>query len=303
MSSEERRIEFRQVALELSKSFNFGKDGDDASRAVVGYPNGKQVISALEFLAESLFPGRTSPLEISEQELPGFIESRIEQGALLLLPELRKALALKLPATSSVAPESADSVLSALLQSLVGIRSMLIEDLKAAYAGDPAARSFAEILIAYPGFIAILTHRIAHELYQLQVPIIPRIMSEWVHAATGIDIHPGAKIGGGFFLDHGTGVVIGETAHIGERVKIYQGVTLGARSFTVDEQGNLVKGAQRHPSVQHDVVIYANATILGGDTVIGEGSVIGGNVFLTESVPARSTVMLEEKGLRIRTRL
>jgi len=167
---------------------------------------------------------------------------------------------------------------------------MITEDTRAAYEGDPAALSFAEVQIAYPGLLAVVSHRIAHELYRQEVPIVPRVMSEWIHTKTGIDIHPGARIGHGFFIDHGTGVVIGETTEIGNRVKVYQGVTLGARSFPLDENGMPIKHIKRHPTVEEDVVIYSNASILGGDTVIGKGSTIGGNVFLMDSVPPHSVV-------------
>ena len=174
---------------------------------------------------------------------------------------------------------------------LPDLREILQQDAVAAYEGDPAAKSVAEVVLAYPGMYAITVHRIAHALYMLDVPLIPRMMSEIAHSKTGIDIHPGAKIGPRFFIDHGTGVVIGETCVIGRNVKLYQGVTLGALSFAKDPvTGVLVKGVHRHPGVGDDVVIYAGATILGGDTFIGSGSVIGGNVWLTSSVPPGSRV-------------
>jgi serine O-acetyltransferase len=166
----------------------------------------------------------------------------------------------------------------------------LIEDIRAAYDGDPAAHSYAEVKMAYPGILAIASHRIAHELYKLDLPAIPRVMSERTHSKTGCDIHPGAQIGRGFFVDHPTGVVIGETAVIGNRVKLYQGVTIGAKSFPLDENGFPIKHVRRHPTVEDEVVVYSNATILGGDTVIGKGSIIGGAVFLLESVPPNSFV-------------
>ena len=163
--------------------------------------------------------------------------------------------------------------------------------MQAAYDGDPAALTYAEVLLAYPGFLAIAAHRIAHLLYDLRVPVIPRLMSEWVHTQTGADIHPGATIGPSFFIDHATGVVIGETAEIGAHVKIYQGVTLGAKSFELDPASGLpVKHIKRHPTIRDRVILYANATVLGGDVVVGEDSVIGSNVFLTDSVPPRTLV-------------
>ena len=173
------------------------------------------------------------------------------------------------------------------------IRALLQADVLAAYEGDPAAHSNMEIVMSYPGLLAIATHRVAHVLYEQDVHLLPRVMSEYAHSKTGIDIHPGAKIGQGFFIDHGTGVVIGETCEIGRNVRLYQGVTLGALSFRKDDDGHLVKGIKRHPNVEDDVIIYANATILGGETTIGRGSVIGGNVWLTHSVPPGSKVFYE----------
>jgi len=171
---------------------------------------------------------------------------------------------------------------------------MLAKDILAAYDGDPAAHCIDEILLSYPAAYAITAYRAAHELHRIGVPLIPRMLTELAHSRTGIDIHPGASIGESFFIDHGTGVVIGETTIIGNNVKLYQGVTLGALSFPKDEKGRLLRGQKRHPTIEDRVVIYAGATILGGDTVIGEGSIIGGNVWLTESVPPGSRVAQAE---------
>ena len=184
----------------------------------------------------------------------------------------------------------ADDEAASLVKSLPDIKAALLKDAEALYEGDPAATSIAEIILSYPGFLAIAIYRIAHKLYERKIPIIPRIMTEYAHERTGIDIHAGAKIGEYFFIDHGTGIVIGETTTIGDRVKIYQGVTLGAKSFELDDDGNPVKGIKRHPDIGNNVIIYANATILGGNTKIGDGCVIGGNVWLTRSVEAGSTV-------------
>lgn len=180
---------------------------------------------------------------------------------------------------------SAEQICESVLLELCGIREMLILDAGATLRGDPAAVSVEEIMLCYPGFFAILIHRVANLLFRLGVPMLPRLLSELAHGATGIDIHPGATIGSSFCIDHGTGVVIGETARIGDRVKLYQGVTLGAKSFDTDSDGELVRGKKRHPDIGNDVVIYAGATILGADTVVGDRSVIGGNVWLTSSVP------------------
>src|SRR5439155_12838345 len=180
------------------------------------------------------------------------------------------------------------------------LRYMLQQDAEAAFVGDPAAQSQYEIVFCYPGLEAIATYRIAHELLLLDVPLIPRIMTEHAHSKTGIDIHPGARIGPGFFIDHGTGVVIGETCDIGAHVKLYQGVTLGALSFPRDAAGNIIRGMKRHPTLEDDVVVYANATILGGETVIGHHAVIGSNVWLTQSVEPNTVVSLEKPSLRIK---
>jgi len=187
------------------------------------------------------------------------------------------------------------------LNSLPDIREVLATDVQASFDGDPAASGPDEIIFCYPGLEAITVHRIAHQLHTQGVPLIPRIMSEWSHSRTGIDIHPGARIGPAFFIDHGTGVVIGETCEIAANVKIYQGVTLGALSFDRDTQGNLVRGTKRHPTIEEGVVIYANATILGGETVVGRNSVIGASVSLTRSVPPETVVTIERPTLRFRT--
>lgn len=186
------------------------------------------------------------------------------------------------------------------LETIPRVRELLASDVQAAYDGDPAATSLDEIIFCYPGLEAITVQRMAHELYGLQVPIIPRMMTEWAHSRTGIDIHPGANIGPSFFIDHGTGVVIGETTDIAAQVKLYQGVTLGALSFPKDAQGNIIRGKKRHPTIEDGVVIYANATILGGDTVIGAGSAIGASVSLTKSVPPNTLVTVEKPSLRFR---
>ena len=172
---------------------------------------------------------------------------------------------------------------------------MLLKDIEALYEGDPAARSPEEVILSYPGFYAISIYRIAHEFYKMGVPYMPRLMTEFAHEKTGIDIHAGATVGDHFFIDHGTGIVIGETTTIGSRVKIYQGVTLGAKSFELDSDGNPVKGIKRHPDIGNDCIIYANATILGGNTKIGDGSVIGGNVWLSHSVEPGSVVYYNAK--------
>lgn len=196
-------------------------------------------------------------------------------------------------------PAMSEAAVEALLLSLPELRRVMKSDVAAAYEGDPAARSFEEIILSYPGIKAITIQKMAHVLYQQGVPLLPRMMTEYAHSHTGIDIHPGATLGAGFFIDHGTGVVIGETAVIGDGAKVYQGVTLGALSFPKDENGQIIKGIKRHPTIEKNVTIYAGATILG-DIVIGEGAVIGGNVWLTESVAAGAKVTISTPELTIR---
>jgi serine O-acetyltransferase len=186
------------------------------------------------------------------------------------------------------------------VESIPQIRTLLATDVRAAFEGDPAAKSYDEIVFSYPGVFAIMVYRCAHQLHEQQVPLLPRIMTEYAHSFTGIDIHPGAEIGESFFIDHGTGVVIGETTVIGKNVRLYQGVTLGALSLPKDA-GKRLRGKKRHPTIEDDVIIYAGATILGGDTVIGARSVIGGNVWITESVPPDTKVFLERPGLVMRS--
>lgn len=197
--------------------------------------------------------------------------------------------ALLRAAITPLMPE-ADQVIVSILDRLPAVRAMLLEDAQAITSGDPAAASIEEVIIAYPGFLATAVHRLSHELYLREVPLFPRVLSEWAHRETGIDIHPGARIGAAFAIDHGTGVVIGETSEIGDRVRIYQGVTLGALAVSKKLQNR-----KRHPTIGNDVVIYANATILGGMTLVGDRSVIGGNVWLTSSVPERSVVQFTSR--------
>lgn len=189
-----------------------------------------------------------------------------------------------------------ESLAYSILAEMPRIKALLIKDVQAIYEGDPAARSPEEVIISYPGFFAISVYRIAHELYRLGIPYLPRIMTEYAHEKTGVDIHAGATVGEYFFIDHGTGIVIGETTTIGDHVKIYQGVTLGAKSFELDEDGNPVKGTKRHPDIGNNCIIYANATVLGGNTKIGDGTVIGANVWVTRSVDPGSTVYYNNKG-------
>lgn len=250
--------------------------------AELAEPTEKQDFSGLRQHAEQL-----TDLLIRAM-YPNYATDAIPRQAALSEAVGHLAFCLKL-----VAPEREDreEVIQTLLKELPEVRRAIRTDLEAAYAGDPAAKSVDEVILCYPAFTAISTYRIAHILYREQVPLLPRVMTEYAHRLTGIDIHPGATIGDYFFIDHGTGVVIGETTTIGEHVKLYQHVTLGAKSFAVGEDGTLVKGIKRHPDIGDRVVVYSGATILGGDTQIGNDCVIGGSVWLTHSVAAGKQVL------------
>ena len=270
-------------------------------------PNYETVITATEDLREVLFPGyrRRDGLHLGNVTYhTGDLIDRLHDQ---LAVQIARALCHEAGKNTRCDPQQKADFESlgqtkalAFLERLPELRHILALDVQAAYVGDPACKSLDEVIFCYPGLEAITVYRLAHLLCDLKVPLIPRMMTEWSHRRTGIDIHPGATIGRHFFIDHGTGVVIGETTEIGDHVKLYQGVTLGALSFPMDEQGNLVRGQKRHPTIEDRVVIYANATILGGETVIGHDAVIGSSTWITRSVPPRTVVMLEKPALRIR---
>lgn len=266
------------------------------TRRGVNLPGQKAMVAVLKELLSALFPGCLTYEPIDHEDLPE-MRTRLRGVAAELIDQIARIEAYRV--LERTRPEGFDcrrrarEVVEVLFARLPEIRARLQADVLAAYEGDPAAHSNMEIVMSYPGLLAIATHRVAHVLYEQDVHLLPRVMSEYAHSKTGIDIHPGATIGQGFFIDHGTGVVIGETCVIGRNVRLYQGVTLGALSFRKDDDGHLVKGIKRHPNVEDDVIIYANATILGGETTIGRGSVIGGNVWLTHSVPPGSKVFYE----------
>ncbi len=247
------------------------------------------VIDALIRLRTLLLPGLYEYGVSKDQSMP---DQKIHQTAVILCNLIHEVLVHVGKPTKKTADliQTAETCTIKILEQLPEIGRTLETDIQAAYEGDPAATSYEEVILSYPSLEAISIFRVAHLFYQLHIPIIPRIMTEYAHKNTGIDIHPGASIGSHFFIDHGTGVVIGETCTLGSRVKLYQGVTLGAKSFPLDKDGNPIKGVKRHPDIEDNVVIYAGATILGGNTRIGHDSVIGGNVWLMESVPPYSTV-------------
>ena len=248
-------------------------------------------------LSAALFPTHYGRPNLTDESIDYFVGDTLNTTLNRLSEQVRRGLLFSVPAGEEHDAASDDAALAqqarditrAFAASLPDIRALLVSDVQAAYAGDPAATSVAEIMLCYPGAIAILYHRLAHRLHALGAPFLARLIADIAHTLTGIDIHPGAHIGASFFIDHGTGVVIGETAIIGQRVRLYQAVTLGAKRFPADASGALIKGTPRHPIVEDDVVIYAGATVLGRIT-IGAGSTIGGNVWLTQSVPANSNV-------------
>ncbi len=263
-------------------------------------PSKKDIIKILNDLIDIIFPGCFTEKELNGVNIKYFLIDRANDVFEKLSIEIAKSFRHNHDIKNHQCDICDDCVEKGietamfLLDSIPELRRKIVLDVKAAFKGDPAAKSYNEIIFSYPGLIAITIHRIAHILYNKEIPLIPRIMSEYSHSLTGIDIHPGARIGENFFIDHGTGVVIGETTEIGDNVKIYQGVTLGGKSFPKDEKGNIIKGRKRHPTIEENVTIYSGATILGGDTVIGKNSVIGGNVWIVNSIDPNSLVTLTE---------
>ena len=251
-------------------------------------PDRLEIVKVIHELQALLFP------MAFRREYPDMADETLLSRALYRLRDQLAAAMRFQDLGEEAAREGADRIIAGFAKRLPEIKRLLLLDVEALYEGDPAASCREEVMVTYPGFRAISIFRIAHELYTLKAPLIPRIMTEYAHEKTGIDIHPGATVGEYFFIDHGTGIVVGETTVIGDHVKLYQGVTLGAKSFELDEHGNPVKNIKRHPNIGNHVVIYANATILGGDTVIGDNCVIGGNTWLTSSVEAGSVVAYRE---------
>jgi serine O-acetyltransferase len=257
-------------------------------------PSRSEIVKVVELLKSVLFPGYFGNRDITEESLTYHLGATLHRISLIMVDEVHRGLCFacakdKDDRTPTRCLSRAKGITSEFLGKLPEIRRLLALDAMAAYEGDPAAPGPSEAIFCYPGVHALTSHRIAHELFKLDVPLIPRIISEHAHSETGIDIHPGATIGERFFIDHGTGVVIGETTVIGDRVRLYQGVTLGAKSFPLDDDGNPIKGIDRHPIIEDEVTIYSGATILGKVT-IGKGSIIGGNVWLTKGAPAGSRI-------------
>jgi serine O-acetyltransferase len=276
---------------------SYSTTGGFNNRVSHNMPSTRAVGQICHDLLQLLFPGFHDDDAVHYGSLAELTGVRLAKVASRLEDQVRKSVRIGNPQkpTGRTPP-----ILRQFFSSLADVRELLRTDIEAAYEGDPATLYREEIILSYPAVEAIAIQRLAHILYVTGTPILPRMMTEWAHSRTGIDIHPGARIGSHFFIDHGTGVVIGETCKIGKNVKLYNGVTLGARSFAKDDAGHIVKGGKRHPDVEDNVTIYPNSTILGGETVIGTNSTIGANVFLMHSVPADSLVIYEEKQLVIR---
>ena len=281
----------------------YGADARAVALAPRGLPEPDAIARVLQDVLALLYPGYFGRRDLGH----GDVAAEIGAGLAALRPrvenEIRQSLShAQQRGIAAPGEAAAGRLCDSFLASLPQIRALLNEDVQAAIEGDPAATSADEVILAYPGLLAVSVYRIAHALHVLGVPLIPRMMSEWAHSRTGCDIHPAAQIGPAFFIDHATGVVIGATAVVGARVRLYQGVTLGAISLPRDSSGQFIRARKRHPTVESGVTIYANATVLGGDTVIGADSVIGGSVFLTRSVAPRSRVSLKEPDLRVASR-
>jgi serine O-acetyltransferase len=263
-------------------------------------PSRDAVIQGIGLLQQLVFPGYFGKQGLTAESFPYHAGGVLLELLPLLHEQVRRGLEHAAETTGEKPHEAlAGRIVADFLQRLPAVRQMLAADVQAAFAADPAARSTDETIFCYPGVFAIMVQRLAHELWTLGAPLLPRIMTEYAHSLTGIDIHPGARLGESFFIDHGTGVVIGETTEIGRNVKLYQGVTLGALAPAA---GQILRGVKRHPTLEDDVIIYAGATILGGDTVIGKGAVINGNVFVTTSVPPHTIVGMEPPKLTYRQR-
>lgn len=269
-------------------------------------PSTAAIVQICDALLELTYPGFFGRLGLTQHNIAYHVGERLPRLWELLRAQVYECLCYEAECRGEAADAEAPcrtracDLARAFIDCLPETRARLAADVQAAYDGDPAAANPDECILAYPGVLAITIHRYAHTLYELGVPLMPRIMSEHAHRLTGIDIHPGARIGRSFFIDHGTGVVIGETAEIGDNVKIYQGVTLGAISFPKDERGRLIRGQKRHPTVGNNVTIYANAIVLGGETKLGEGAIVGGSVFLTQSVAAGHQVSITPPVLKVR---
>ena len=285
-------------------------DSDERTRHIDrGFlPSRAEIVEIVQLLLELAYPGHYGRQNLNRHNVKFHVGELLPKIGEKLFEQILQCLCyqeeLEGRTEQGTAPcdKNARRITLAFLERLPAIRDVLAGDVQAAFDGDPAAVNTDEVILAYPGVLAVTVYRFAHELHRLEVPLMPRIMTEWAHAVTGVDIHPGATIGRSFFIDHATGVVIGETTEIGESVKLYQGVTLGALSFPKDERGRLIRGYKRHPTVCDQVTIYANATVLGGETELGAESVVGASVFLTSSIPSNASASLEAPQIKLLTR-
>lgn len=272
-------------AIKAALLASYEADGGINHLDGINLPSQESVNELCRTFMHLLFPGYFEETCVTKKDVPALVGSLLDRLDQRLRSEVEKSLRF---ARHEDPAGAAHTITTDVLRRLPELRKLIHTDVLAAYQGDPAARNIEEIILAYPCVLVISLQRVAHVLYRLQVPLLPRMMTEYAHERTGCDIHPGAEIGTHFFVDHCTGVVIGETARLGNHVKIYQGVTLGAKSFQIDDKGHPVKGVKRHPKLEDNVIVYPGATILGGDTVIGENSIVGSNVWLMQSMPPNS---------------
>jgi serine O-acetyltransferase len=265
-------------------------------------PNREEIIEISRLFLQIFYPGYFGRQDLTDDNVAYHVGALLSDLRTRLTDQIELCLchAAESGAPVDACTDRARGLALRILSRIPELRATLIADVQAAMDGDPAAHSLHEVILAYPGVLAVTVYRVAHELYTMGVPLMPRIMTEWAHSTTGADIHPGAQIGRSFFVDHATGVVVGETSVIGQNVKLYQGVTLGALSHPKDDQGRIIRDSKRHPTVEDGVTVYANATVLGGATTVGAGSVVGGSVFVTKSVPAGARVAMKPPELTVK---
>ena len=296
--------ELQQLAGQIVASY--GTDKRTERIGMTALPSHSRIIEILDLTRQLLFPGYLGHKTLTQANVGYHVGTLLVRLGADLTEQINHCLCMDRGCTAchdaDKCRRDAETIAVEFFRRIPKLRDLLALDAQAAYDGDPAAKSIDEILYGYPGFYAVTVYRIAHELLELGVQLMPRIMTEHAHSLTGCDIHPGAQIGRSFFIDHATGVVIGETARIGENVKMYQGVTLGAKSFPKDERGRIIKGLQRHPTIEDNVTIYPNATILGGETVIGRGVTVGGNAYIMESIEADHLVTHKAPELELRSK-
>jgi len=300
MTDQTRKNTLDAMTAQILRSYRSHKDISRVGQQFL--PSRQRIVAGLERIRQLIFPGYFNTEPLDPHNVRYFAGSLLITVRQELTEQVYHCLCYESDAMGGACRDRASGITEKFLKAVPRLRKMLQLDAQAAYDGDPAAKSIDEVIFCYPGFYAISVYRIAHELLSLGVPLMPRIMTEHAHSLTGTDIHPGAKIGKRFFIDHATGVVIGETTAIGDNVKIYQGVTLGALSIPKDERNRAIKGLKRHPTIEDNITVYANATILGGQTRIGAGVTIGANTFITQSIAPKTTVMQKAPELHIRTK-